>query len=306
MFNQNILSDEISISGKSTQEYDAFNFYSKEMFLFPEEEKNNLNYKTPNDDNNIFKIDENKFSNLMNEVFSKGINNQELEESGIKEEYLLGKKNKQENLSLNNFSDINKVTKNEFKNKVFEINKIGKNEPPIYRLDYYKKIFIKNFLDFLVKRGKHLIIKCNISEKLQKLNLHKPNYKLYAGNPKEKDNKIFLSKKVKEVFMDYDKNCSKGTGRQKENEKLIKIIYGIIKSPNTEEEENLIDFFEMTIEKGIEIYYDSEDFELFKNNETNQEYDKCFFKEKNRNFSLFEKNGFIKLVNMPFYSKNPK
>jgi hypothetical protein len=239
MFNQNTLSDEISISGKSTQEYDTFNFYSKKIFLFPEEEE-----KTPN------MADDNKFLNLMNEEFSKDIHNQEFEESGIKEEYLLGKKHKQENLSFNNFSDINKVTKNEFKNKIFEINKIRKNEP-IYRLDYYKKIFIKNFLDFLVKEGKSLINNCNISEQLQKLSLHKPNYKLYAGNPKEKDNKLFLSKKVKEVFMDYDKNCLKGTGRQKENEKLIKIIYGIIKSPNSEEEENLIDFFEMTIEKGI-------------------------------------------------------
>ena len=294
MFNQNIWSDEISISGISTQEYDTFNFYSKKIFLFPEEEE-----KTPN------MADDNKFLNLMNEEFSKDIHNQEFEESGIKEEYLLGKKHKQENLSFNNFSDINKVTKNEFKNKIFEINKIRKNEP-IYRLDYYKKIFIKNFLDFLVKEGKSLINNCNISEQLQKLSLHKPNYKLYAGNPKEKDNKLFLSKKVKEVFMDYDKNCLKGTGRQKENEKLIKIIYGIIKSPNSEEEENLIDFFEMTIEKGIEIYYDSEDFDLFKNNETNQEYDKRFRKEKNRNFSLFEKNAFIRLVNMPFYSKNPK
>ena len=297
MFNQNTLSDEISISGKSTQEYDTFNFnfYPKEIFLFPEEEE-----KTPYD------ADDNKFLNLMNEEFSKDIHNQEFEESGIKEEYLLGKKHKQENLSFNNFSDINKVTKNEFKNKIFEINKIRKNEQPIYRLDYYKKIFIKNFLDFLVKEGKSLINNCNISEQLQKLSLHKPNYKLYAGNPKEKDNKLFLNKKVKEVFMDYDKNCLKGTGRQKENEKLIKIIYGIIKSPNSEEEENLIDFFEMTIEKGIEIYYDSEDFDLFKNNETNQEYDKRFRKEKNRNFSLFEKNAFIRLVNMPFYSKNPK
>ena len=291
MFNQNTLSDEISISGKSTQEYDTFNFDS----LFHEEEE-----KTPND------ADDNKFLNLMNEVFSKGTHIQEFEEvSGIKEEYLLGKKHKQENLSFNNFSDMNKVTKNEFKNKIFEINKIPKNEL-IYRLDYYKKIFIKNFLDFLVKEGKSLINNCNISEQLQKLSLHKPNYKLYAGNPKEKDNKLFLSKKVKEVFMDYDKNCLKGTGRQKENEKLIKIIYGIIKSPNSEEEENLIDFFEMTIEKGIEIYYDSEDFDLFKNNETNQEYDKRFRKEKNRNFSLFEKNAFIRLVNMPFYSKHPK
>ena len=136
--------------------------------------------------------------------------------------------------------------------------------------------------------------------------LHMPNYKLYAGNPKEKDNRNFLKKTIKEVFMDYDKESEKGTGRQKDNEKLINKIYEKHKFPNYENESNLKDFFEMNIEKGIEMYYESEEFEKFKNDETNQYYDKMFYNEKKRKFSLLEKNGFIKLVNMPFYSKNPK
>ena len=166
-----------------------------------------------------------------------------------------------------------------------------------------------------------------------------PNYKLYAGNPKEKDNREFLKKTIKTVFMDYDKENEKGTSRQKDNEKLIKKIYELIKIPTTENENNVIDFFEMTIEKGIEMFYVSEEFKLFKNDKLNRYYDDQFYIEKNRKFSLFEKNAFIKLVkndkfnqyyddkfyneknrkfslfdknafirlaNMPFYSKFPK
>ena len=288
-------------SEKSTQDYGLFPF----DFYFNEESKIRLNQNDvafP-----VQKNDEQKMLNLINDIFSKRNKIQEIEElSDGKENYFLQKKYEQEHLTSNNFSIINKVKKNETGEKIFEINKILKTSPNIYRLDYYKKIFIKSFLNFLVNKGKELINNCNISEKIQKYKLHKPNYKLYAGNPKKKDNKLFLNKKIKEVFMDYDKKCEKGTSRQKRNEKLIEIIYKSIKFPISEQEENLINFFEMTIEKGIEMYYDSDEFEQFKNNKTNKEYDKCFYKEKNRNFSLFEKNGFIRLVNMPFYSKVPK
>ena len=133
-----------------------------------------------------------------------------------------------------------------------------------------------------------------------------PNYKLYAGNPKEKDNKDFLKKTIKKVFMDYDKLSDKGVGRQKGNEKLINKIYEIDSFPSTENENKLNEFFNMTIEKGIELYYESDEFQLFKNDKTNQYYDKMFYNEKNRKISLFEKNGFIKLVQLPFYSKTPK
>ena len=77
--------------------------------------------------------------------------------------------------------------------------------------------------------------------------------------------------------MDYDKENEKGTSRQKDNEKLIKKIYELIKIPTTENENNVIDFFEMTIEKGIEMFYVSEEFKLFKNDKLNQYYDDKFY-----------------------------
>ena len=72
------------------------------------------------------------------------------------------------------------------------------------------------------------------------------NSKKYQGNAKEKDNKEFIKKIIKEVFQDF--------------KKIRKIIF----------------------------------------------FDRQFFKEKYRTYSLLEKNGFLKLVNEPYYCHNPK
>ena len=235
----------------------------------------------------------------FDDLYSNLDNDEEKEKSNI---YFatIGKKHSRESTDKNsshNFSEKNK--EKTVDEKIFEIKK------PIYRLDYYKKKFIENFLDFLLNLGKKLLSECNFKDVI-KLKLHAPNYKLYAGNPKEKDNREFLKKQVQTVLMDYDKNDEKGNGRQKDNEKLINFIYNNMNFPSTIEEIALDDFFKMTIEEGIKKYYESEIFIKFKKNRTIQYYDRRFFYEKNRKFSLLEKDGFIKLVNLPFYSNNPK
>ena len=286
--------DEINLSEKSTKENEnILPFLILKDDLISQDEE-------PKIINTYFQI----FSENKNCEFDD-ISYDKIEEKEVIESTLIGRKRLRDN-TITNFSPINIVKENEPKAKIFEINKIFKNNGPVYRLDYYKKLFIKNFLKFLLNFGKKLILSCNFGKIFGYLKLHMPNYKLYAGNPKEKDNRNFLKKTIKEVFMDYDKESEKGTGRQKDNEKLINKIYEKHKFPNSENESNLKDFFEMNIEKGIEMYYESEEFEKFKNDETNQYYDKMFYNEKKRKFSLLEKNGFIKLVNMPFYSKNPK
>ena len=134
-----------------------------------------------------------------------------------------------------------------------------------------------------------------------------PNYKKYQGNAKEKDNKEFIKKQIKEVFQDYDVNEKEGTSRQKDNKNLIEKIYKIINFPSNAKQKALKDFLEMTIEKAIEKYYDSsEEFQEFKANRKILFYDNQFSKEKYRNYSLLEKNGFLRLVNEPYYCHNPK
>jgi hypothetical protein len=275
--NEELSSEYLNWQNKSNSENEKENKLIKEILnVFP-------------GNNNISEFDD------INYDISQNENN----------EFRLTKKNMQDNI-ISSFTDIKNAQNNIIKEKIFEINKICKKDKPVYRLDYYKKIFIKSFLQYLLNLGKKLIFDCNFGDKLMNLKLHMPNYKLYAGNPKEKDNRIFLTKTIKEVFMDYDVNCEKGTSRQKDNSKLINIIYKLLKEPISENEDNLLNFFEMTIERGIEIYYKSEEFKIFKNDELNRYYDNMFYNEKNRNFSLLEDNGFIKLVKMPFYSKFPK
>ena len=258
-------------------------------------------------------ISDQKINQKMLEVFQDKKDNEEFnifsikdDENSINDSKTIGKKHSRE--STNSYISHIYQVKNNQKNIIFEINKIKKNdkkEKYIYRLDYYKKDFLQDFLEFLLKNGKKLISECKFKEKF-KLKLHMPNYKLYAGNPKEKDNKEFLKKSIKKVFMDYDKNDEKGIGRQIENENIINDIYDIKDFPSSNEEKELNVFFNMTIEKGIELFYVSEEFQEIKNNEKIQYYDRMFYQEKKRNFSLLEKYGFIKLVNLPFYSHNPK
>lgn len=284
--------DEINLSEKSTKE---------ENIIFP--------YPIWKDDLMDQDVDQKSLNDFF-KIFSENNKNIEFDDISydreINDSNIIGRKRLLKDNTITNFNPINIAKENLPKNKIFEINKIYKNNEPVYRLDYYKKLFIKNFLSYLLNYGKKLILSCNFGKIFGYLKLHMPNYKLYAGNPKEKDNRNFLKKTIKEVFMDYDKTSEKGTGRQKDNEKLINKIYEKYQFPNSENEKKLKSFFEMNIDKGIELYYESEEFQKFKNNETNQYYDKMFFNEKNRKFSLLEKNGFIKLVNMPFYSKFPK
>ena len=287
------LIDENSISLKRTKENDEDKLYSIII--------NNKDYwPNNNDENNQLII------NKMINIFSNN-NNFEYDINSLenKSYILLGKKHNQES-SISNFTPIYNAENNEKKEKIFDIYKDYKNNKKVYRLDYFKKLFIKSFLKYLLNYGKQLISKLDLDKELINLKLHMPNYILYAGNPKEKDNREFLTKKIKIVFMDYNKELNKGISRQKNNEKLIKKLYELIKIPLSENEKNVIYFFEMTIEKGIEMYYESEEFNMFKNNKINQYYDEMFYNEKKRKFYLLEKNGFIKLVNMPFYSKFPK
>ena len=62
----------------------------------------------------------------------------------------------------------------------------------------------------------------------------------------------------------------------------------------------------MPIKDALDIYYDSVEFIRFKSTRKIQYYDKMFYSERNRNFSLLEKNNFVRFVYLPFYSKKNK
>ena len=66
--------------------------------------------------------------------------------------------------------------------------------------------------------------------------------------------------------------------------------------------EILTKFLKTKIRDALDEYYDSKQFEKFSSSSKIRYYDEEFKKERNRNFSLLEKNNFVKLVEMPFYS----
>lgn len=217
-----------------------------------------------------------------------------------------------------------------------------KEEKIDYRLDYYKKCFLISFLTFILKETQKLINNCKFCKKFGNTKLHMPNRNLYTGNTKEKDNKEFMGKTIEKVFSDYlvkvkeskekdinnlksekeDNQIEEKTGekkdgfsRQRQNEKLFNKIRNtfesleikIIKDDKYIIQYNavgkLIKYLELTIDEALDIYYDSEDFKQFKSSAKIQNWDEKFKKERNRGFSLLEKGGFRKLVNLPFYSK---
>ena len=222
------------------------------------------------------------------------------------EKKLLGRKTLKHNSK--NYSKNSKSHKNEAND---EKKSIKKKEIIFriihhYKLEYYIKAFKVNMLTYILITLRNLYKKCHFDNEFENMTFHMPNSKKYQGNAKEKDNKEFIKKIIKEVFQDYDENEEEGTSRQRDNKYLIEKIYEIINFPSTAEQKALKDFLEMTIEKAIEKYYDSSKFQDFKKIRKIIFFDRQFFKEKYRNYSLLEKNGFLKLVNEPYYCHNPK
>ena len=197
-----------------------------------------------------------------------------------------------------------------------------------YRHDYYIMAFKTNFLEFMKNKLNYLINNISLCKKFGQHNIHTPNRKLYGGNPKEKDNREFINKTVEEVFIDQgvqrkeeennEKNINKdvdkkGISLQKENE----IIFNKIKNKicltkfehsqkykeQSDAVEILIKLLSTKIRDVLDEYYDSEKFEEFRSNPKIKYFDDKFKKERNRSFSLLEKNNFVKLVEMPFYIK---
>ena len=146
------------------------------------------------------------------------------------------------------------------------------------------------------------------------------NRELYGGNPKEEDNRAFINKTIEEVFTltKDEKNILKKISRQVANEEMINTIKSfheklLIKKKKEKKDliqlnliGELIGFFQFTIEQALEKYYDSYEFKKFKSRRKIQYYDKMFYSERNRGFSLLEKNNFVYYVNLPYYSDKRK
>ena len=168
-----------------------------------------------------------------------------------------------------------------------------------YRLDGYKKAFKVNCFQYLTNTLNELLPK----ELIGKKKFYKPNHESFTANVTEEDNLYFLSMTLKEVYtyivIDKDKDKkAKGTKKKDKNADLIEIIFNY-KPKSYDDSQNLEklkQYLDMTVEKSIELYYQSESFKDFRSGEKIKFFDSKFIKEKG--FSMLEKKGFIKLIKL--------
>ena len=175
--------------------------------------------------------------------------------------------------------------------KIISEKDMENSENKKYRKDAYYKHFKVIFGKYLKNRINELKNIC--FPEFKKNNFSSPNYK-FTGNPKEKENYIFLSWKIKEILT-YAED-KKNKNRQYNNNLLIKYIENNRnKAKDKISYEKLIYILFQTLEEAIEDFYnDKNEFEKINNDKNCLFYDKYF--KKNTNISLLEKNGFLKAI----------
>ena len=175
--------------------------------------------------------------------------------------------------------------------KIISEKDMENSENKKYRKDAYYKHFKVIFGKYLKNRINELKNIC--FPEFKKNNFSSPNYK-FTGNPKEKENYIFLSWKIKEILT-YAED-KKNKNRQYNNNLLIEYIENNKnKAKDKISYEKLIYILFQTLEEAIEDFYnDKNEFEKINNDKNCLFYDKYF--KKNTNISLLEKNGFLKAI----------
>ena len=170
-----------------------------------------------------------------------------------------------------------------------------------YRFDYFIKLFKGYFLLYVKITLNDLVDNCKFGKKFGKINFHSPCRDKYAGNSNEESNSIFIGLTIEEVFTDV------GTTFQLKNKEYVNKIRKKFKElsskPNKNEKENeqyeaikiLMDYLGTKINKALDQYYDSEEFGEFRSDTTIKKYNNKFYKERNRNFYLLDKNNYVRL-----------
>ena len=166
----------------------------------------------------------------------------------------------------------------------------------IYRKDAYYKHFKAIFGQYI--RNKINTLKNKCFPFFSRNNISSPNYK-YIGNPKEKDNYIFLSFTIKDILL-YGIDTKK-QNRQYNNQVIIQYIENNeLKSKDKDSYKELIQLLNDNLENVmINFYDDNKEFDKIKKDEKYIEFDKYYKHETG--ISLLEKYGFLEVLKK--YSK---
>ena len=199
----------------------------------------------------------------------------------------------------------NKSTGDNTNTKKIKINKLIfgiKGDKKIQqRTDYAIKNIKVYISKFLTNYGNVLIKECNFPNKFKKLKFFLPSYNYFTGNSNEKENKIFLNFTAEQILTypeEKPKNQKKNNRLQRQNKEIITKLKDYIEETYQneipEKFQELLNFFKMSYEEIIMLFYKSNQFKDYSSSEKTQKLDEQF--QKVKGFSLMENNGLIKLI----------
>jgi len=175
-------------------------------------------------------------------------------------------------------------------NKVLSVNKkkrmnfILEGKKKKCRNDYLIKK-IKKY-SFSIKAKKHLeelIDKCEFQDELKNAKVYLPDHAVFTSETNYRKNQVFLTMTLREIF---------SLGNKQKNVDLFNKISNSTNYQNQLAYDELINYLNKTGEEIIMEFYDSPQFEKFK--EENKEDGEAFRQEKK--FSFMENYGFLKLI----------
>ena len=251
------------------------------------------NYLFPH---NIIEEPEPNFFNKVNdniEPFQKDEKIKIIENDNNSDKDTNGKTDEKENeiqKVKNTINDKEKIKQN----NLFQV-KENKTEK---RIDYVIKDIKVYMCKFFKEYGNELIHNCNFQNRLNKAKLFAPSYKYFTGNSNFKDNKKFLHFSMEEIFTFPDKKMAKDDNRlQRQNKDTIKDIKDHIEEKYSDDIpeicQKMLDFFKMSFEDAIMLFYESEYYKKYCSSEKASR-DEYFSKVKG--YSILEKNAFLKLI----------
>ena len=158
-----------------------------------------------------------------------------------------------------------------------------------FRVDDAKKHFKVAISKYATQEINNLIKNSDLPKGLKK-KIHLPNFKTFTSNVREFDNYKFLSFDLKTVFTHgkTDENL------QGCNDKIISKIWKYKKYP--EKLQKMKDFLSLKYKDIIKLFYKSDNFKEFKENDLTKFFEDGIKKEKN--ISLLEEDGLVKLFEM--------
>ena len=166
------------------------------------------------------------------------------------------------------------------------------------RIDYAIKNFKVTAVKYIKEYGNSLIKECKFKGELKNKKLFSPSNKYFTGISNEKENNIFLDFTVAELlsYPNDEFGEIKDNRLQQNNKKIIQQMRELINNMKiiTKEYRALLDYFNMSFEEALILFYRSNEFSVYKETEKAKFLDSQFIKVKG--FSLLKKNSFISMM----------